>query len=165
MAPLRPRSQQHLGCTCRQSVPGCTTQVCACKYHGLHLLPPSKKRYAVCIDGSERASACATLRYRARDGAPHPQTQLLIATECMLHAACCMLHSSTRATLAIAHHCAEARISIPHHQKHALIGYLSSIAVCNSLQSAVPLEGLEPPTCSLGRNCSSIELQRLAPRV
>ena len=27
----------------------------------------------------------------------------------------------------------------------------------------VPLEGLEPPTVSLGRNCSSIELQRLAP--
>ena len=26
----------------------------------------------------------------------------------------------------------------------------------------VPLEGLEPPTVSLGRNCSSIELQRLA---
>lgn len=25
----------------------------------------------------------------------------------------------------------------------------------------VPLEGLEPPTLSLGRNCSSIELQRL----
>ena len=24
----------------------------------------------------------------------------------------------------------------------------------------VPLEGLEPPTCSLGRSCSSIELQR-----
>jgi hypothetical protein len=30
---------------------------------------------------------------------------------------------------------------------------------------AVPLEGLEPPTVSLGRNCSSIELQRLACRV
>ncbi|GAA3734705.1 recombinase family protein [Leifsonia bigeumensis] len=29
----------------------------------------------------------------------------------------------------------------------------------------VPLEGLEPPTVSLGRNCSSIELQRLASRV
>ena len=29
----------------------------------------------------------------------------------------------------------------------------------------VPLEGLEPPTVSLGRNCSSIELQRLAQRV
>jgi hypothetical protein len=28
--------------------------------------------------------------------------------------------------------------------------------------SRVPLEGLEPPTVSLGRNCSSIELQRLA---
>lgn len=27
---------------------------------------------------------------------------------------------------------------------------------------SVPLEGLEPPTVSLGRNCSSIELQRLA---
>ena len=26
----------------------------------------------------------------------------------------------------------------------------------------VPLKGLEPPTVSLGRNCSSIELQRLA---
>ena len=30
---------------------------------------------------------------------------------------------------------------------------------------AVPLEGLEPPTLSLGRNCSSIELQRLTARV
>jgi hypothetical protein len=29
----------------------------------------------------------------------------------------------------------------------------------------VPLEGLEPPTLSLGRNCSSIELQRLTGRV
>src|SRR5690606_14147342 len=29
----------------------------------------------------------------------------------------------------------------------------------------VPLEGLEPPTLSLGRNCSSIELQRLTARV
>src|SRR6185312_12415943 len=29
----------------------------------------------------------------------------------------------------------------------------------------VPLEGLEPPTVSLGRNCSSIELQRLAWKV
>ena len=32
-------------------------------------------------------------------------------------------------------------------------------------KSSVPLEGLEPPTVSLGRNCSSIELQRLAARV
>ncbi|GAB3612131.1 hypothetical protein GCM10027415_04710 [Humibacter ginsengisoli] len=31
-----------------------------------------------------------------------------------------------------------------------------------SKPSMVPLEGLEPPTVSLGRNCSSIELQRLA---
>ena len=30
---------------------------------------------------------------------------------------------------------------------------------------SVPLEGLEPPTLSLGRNCSSIELQRLTRRV
>ena len=29
----------------------------------------------------------------------------------------------------------------------------------------VPLAGLEPPTVSLGRNCSSIELQRLAVEV
>ena len=29
----------------------------------------------------------------------------------------------------------------------------------------MPLEGLEPPTVSLGRNCSSIELQRLAVEV
>ena len=29
-------------------------------------------------------------------------------------------------------------------------------------KKTVPLEGLEPPTVSLGRNCSSIELQRLA---
>ena len=28
----------------------------------------------------------------------------------------------------------------------------------------VPLEGLEPPTLSLGRNCSSIELQRPDPQ-
>jgi hypothetical protein len=32
-------------------------------------------------------------------------------------------------------------------------------------QLLVPLEGLEPPTLSLGRNCSSIELQRLTHRV
>lgn len=32
-------------------------------------------------------------------------------------------------------------------------------------EDVVPLEGLEPPTVSLGRNCSSIELQRLARRV
>ena len=31
-------------------------------------------------------------------------------------------------------------------------------------QLLVPLEGLEPPTLSLGRNCSSIELQRLTGR-
>jgi site-specific DNA recombinase len=31
--------------------------------------------------------------------------------------------------------------------------------------SLVPLEGLEPPTLSLGRNCSSIELQRLTGKV
>lgn len=30
---------------------------------------------------------------------------------------------------------------------------------------SVPLEGLEPPTVCLGRNCSSIELQRLARQV
>jgi hypothetical protein len=33
------------------------------------------------------------------------------------------------------------------------------------LIKVVPLEGLEPPTVSLGRNCSSIELQRLAQSV
>lgn len=32
-----------------------------------------------------------------------------------------------------------------------------------SKPSMVPLEGLEPPTLSLGRSSSSIELQRLAP--
>ncbi len=32
-------------------------------------------------------------------------------------------------------------------------------------KETAPLEGLEPPTVSLGRNCSSIELQRLARRV
>lgn len=31
----------------------------------------------------------------------------------------------------------------------------------SSKPSIVPLEGVEPPTVSLGRNCSSIELQRL----
>lgn len=34
--------------------------------------------------------------------------------------------------------------------------------LCSRDEHLVPLEGLEPPTCSLGRNCSSIELQRLA---
>ncbi len=34
------------------------------------------------------------------------------------------------------------------------------LALGSSKQSLVPLEGLEPPTLSLGRNCSSIELQR-----
>ena len=29
----------------------------------------------------------------------------------------------------------------------------------------VPLEGFEPPTVSLGRNCSSVELQRLTQKV
>ena len=33
----------------------------------------------------------------------------------------------------------------------------------SSKRSMVPLEGLEPPTLSLGRNCSSIELQRRGP--
>ncbi len=33
-----------------------------------------------------------------------------------------------------------------------------------STASMVPLEGLEPPTLSLGRSCSSIELQRQAPQ-
>ena len=33
-------------------------------------------------------------------------------------------------------------------------------ALGSSKRSLVPLEGLEPPTLSLGRNCSSIELQR-----
>jgi site-specific DNA recombinase len=32
----------------------------------------------------------------------------------------------------------------------------------SSKPSMVPLEGFEPPTVSLGRNCSSVELQRLA---
>jgi hypothetical protein len=34
----------------------------------------------------------------------------------------------------------------------------------NGVSSRVPLEGFEPPTVSLGRNCSSIELQRRARR-
>ena len=38
-------------------------------------------------------------------------------------------------------------------------------AQSSSRRSLVPLEGLEPPTLSLGRNCSSIELQRLTARV
>lgn len=37
--------------------------------------------------------------------------------------------------------------------------------ICFGSNLLVPLEGLEPPTVSLGRNCSSIELQRLALRV
>ena len=36
------------------------------------------------------------------------------------------------------------------------------LALGSSKRSMVPLEGLEPPTLSLGRNCSSIELQRPA---
>ena len=36
-----------------------------------------------------------------------------------------------------------------------------SLAQGSRQNSLVPLEGLEPPTLSLGRNCSSIELQRL----
>ena len=48
--------------------------------------------------------------------------------------------------------------------------YLRNNPVSTSAQHAasaraVPLEGLEPPTLSLGRNCSSIELQRLTARV
>lgn len=39
------------------------------------------------------------------------------------------------------------------------------LALGSSKQSLVPLEGLEPPTLSLGRSCSSIELQRQAPPV
>ena len=43
----------------------------------------------------------------------------------------------------------------------------NGVLLDGSVQSVVkgvqtPLEGLEPPTVSLGRNCSSIELQRLA---
>jgi site-specific DNA recombinase len=41
-------------------------------------------------------------------------------------------------------------------------GLLSGICFGKSI--LVPLEGLEPPTLSLGRNCSSIELQRLTAR-
>ncbi len=40
---------------------------------------------------------------------------------------------------------------------------MASVAHCLSQINMVPLEGLEPPTLSLGRNCSSIELQRLMP--
>jgi hypothetical protein len=36
---------------------------------------------------------------------------------------------------------------------------------CPDSSHIVPLEGLEPPTLSLGRNCSSIELQRLTQKV
>ena len=35
----------------------------------------------------------------------------------------------------------------------------------SSKSSMVPLEGFEPPTVSLGRNCSSVELQRLTQKV
>ncbi len=35
----------------------------------------------------------------------------------------------------------------------------------SSKPSTVPLEGFEPPTVSLGRNCSSVELQRLTQKV
>ena len=38
------------------------------------------------------------------------------------------------------------------------------IRVAGSRSPTVPLEGLEPPTLSLGRSCSSIELQRPAHR-
>lgn len=39
----------------------------------------------------------------------------------------------------------------------------NEISYCRK-RPTVPLEGLEPPTLSLGRNCSSIELQRLTGR-
>ena len=39
------------------------------------------------------------------------------------------------------------------------------LSTMSRLITTVPLEGLEPPTLSLGRNCSSIELQRLTERV
>lgn len=45
-----------------------------------------------------------------------------------------------------------------------LLTALGSVGDC-SKPSMVPLEGLEPPTLSLGRSCSSIELQRLTARV
>ena len=47
--------------------------------------------------------------------------------------------------------------------KNAFLCGLTSEEIPGQRQKkAVPLEGLEPPTVSLGRNCSSIELQRLA---
>ena len=50
-------------------------------------------------------------------------------------------------------------------QKRILSGLTTEEIPGQMQKQAVPLEGLEPPTVSLGRNCSSIELQRLAPTV
>lgn len=50
-------------------------------------------------------------------------------------------------------------------QKRNLSGLTTEETPGQSKKESVPLEGLEPPTVSLGRNCSSIELQRLAPTV
>ena len=43
----------------------------------------------------------------------------------------------------------------------ALSTFLAISGLREREAGSVPLEGLEPPTLSLGRNCSSIELQRL----
>jgi hypothetical protein len=53
-------------------------------------------------------------------------------------------------------------LTVADHTKEAL--QPKDVADRWSNASLVPLEGLEPPTVSLGRNCSSIELQRLAVR-
>src|SRR5689334_9881230 len=50
-------------------------------------------------------------------------------------------------------------------QKRILSGLTTEEIPDQRQKETVPLEGLEPPTVSLGRNCSSIELQRLARRV
>ena len=49
-------------------------------------------------------------------------------------------------------------------QKRILSGLTTEEIPGQKRKDTVPLEGLEPPTISLGRNCSSIELQRLTAR-
>ena len=60
---------------------------------------------------------------------------------------------------AAAHVLPSGALTVAEHTKEAL--QPRDDALFSSKTSLVPLEGLEPPTLSLGRNCSSIELQRL----
>lgn len=50
-------------------------------------------------------------------------------------------------------------------QKRILSGLTTEEIPGQRKKETAPLEGLEPPTVCLGRNCSSIELQRLTRQV